>query len=55
MIISILQSAENDLLDGYHFYEKQRPELGNYFLDSQQAFRTILSHALKTLPLRYIL
>lgn len=34
MNIRILQSTEQDLLDGYWFYENQRPELGSYFLDS---------------------
>lgn len=34
MKIKILPSASQDLVDGYWFYEKQSPELGNYFKDS---------------------
>ncbi len=34
MKLRILDSASQDLLDGYHFYEKQQIGLGNYFLDS---------------------
>ncbi len=34
MRIEILSDATEDLLDGYHFYERQAPGLGNYFLDS---------------------
>ncbi|PIV15349.1 MAG: hypothetical protein COS43_02835 [Gallionellales bacterium CG03_land_8_20_14_0_80_55_15] len=34
MKIRILNSASQDLIDGYHFYEKQQRGLGNYFLDS---------------------
>ena len=34
MRIKILPSASQDLTDGYWFYEKQREELGAYFLDS---------------------
>jgi hypothetical protein len=34
MIIQILDSAKQDLIDGYFFYEKQSYYLGNYFLDS---------------------
>lgn len=34
MQIQILASAEQDLLDGYHFYERQQASLGSYFLDS---------------------
>lgn len=34
MKIRILPSAMEDLLDGYHFYERQAPNLGSYFLDS---------------------
>ena len=30
----ILKQAEDDLEDGYHFYESQHPGLGSYFLDS---------------------
>jgi plasmid stabilization system protein ParE len=32
--IEILSLAEQDLLEGYHFYEKQAPGLGNYFLEN---------------------
>ncbi len=34
MRIQILDSAKQDLIDGYSFYEKQSYYLGNYFLDS---------------------
>ena len=34
MRIEILDEAEQDLLDGFAFYERQAGGLGNYFLDS---------------------
>jgi plasmid stabilization system protein ParE len=34
MKIKILSAAENDLEEGYHFYEAREPGLGSYFLDS---------------------
>ncbi len=34
MKIRILESATSDLESGYHFYEKQMPGLGDYFLSS---------------------
>lgn len=34
MKIEILKSAEDDLIDGFQFYEHQSAGLGNYFLDS---------------------
>lgn len=34
MKLRILDSASQDLIDGYHFYEKQQIGLGSYFLDS---------------------
>ena len=34
MIIKLLDSAEDDLVEGYHFYERKSKGLGNYFLDS---------------------
>ena len=34
MRIRILEAAENDLMDGYHFYELQSFGLGSYFLDT---------------------
>jgi len=34
MRIRILSAAEEDLEDGYRFYELQSPGLGSYFLDS---------------------
>jgi plasmid stabilization system protein ParE len=34
MKIKILDSAKNDLIEGYYFYEKQSEGLGTYFLDS---------------------
>jgi len=33
MKIRILDQAEDDLVDGYNFYEYQSPGLGTYFLD----------------------
>lgn len=34
MKITILTSAQRDLIDGYWFYENQEAGLGSYFLDS---------------------
>ncbi|MFA6053211.1 MAG: type II toxin-antitoxin system RelE/ParE family toxin [Methylobacter sp.] len=34
MKIQILRSAQQDLIDGYQFYEKQAEGLGAYFLDT---------------------
>ncbi len=34
MKIKILSDAENDIEEGYRFYESQDPGLGSYFLDS---------------------
>jgi len=34
MKIRILASANQDLIDGYWFYEKQAEGLGTYFLDT---------------------
>ncbi len=34
MKIKLLASAQQDLLDGYWFYEKQAKGIGEYFLDS---------------------
>lgn len=34
MKIRILDSASQDLIKGFHFYEKQDAGLGNYFIDS---------------------
>lgn len=34
MKIRILISVDKDLVDGFHFYEKQSEGLGIYFLDS---------------------
>ena len=34
MIVKILDEAERDLIDGSFFYEKRRPGLGEYFLNS---------------------
>ena len=33
MKIGIVDQAEDDLVDGYNFYEDQAPGLGTYFLD----------------------
>ncbi len=34
MKVEILHEAQEDLLDGFRFYESQREGLGDYFLDS---------------------
>ncbi len=34
MKIQLLDAAEQDLIEGFHFYESQAPGLGDYFLDS---------------------
>ncbi len=34
MKIQILDQAEDDLVDGYNFYETQEQGVGTYFLDS---------------------
>lgn len=34
MKLRILESAKEDLIEGYHFYEERAPGLGTYFLDS---------------------
>ena len=34
MKIRILDSATQDLIEGFRFYEKQEAGLGNYFIDS---------------------
>ncbi len=34
MKLELLDLAQGDLIDGYHFYESQETGLGNYFLDT---------------------
>lgn len=34
MKVQILDEAQEDLVDGFRFYESQSPGLGGYFLDS---------------------
>jgi hypothetical protein len=34
MKVKTLSSANQDLIDGYWFYEEQKDGLGRYFLDS---------------------
>jgi hypothetical protein len=34
MRIEILDKAEDDLVEGFQFYEDQQAELGSYFLES---------------------
>ena len=34
MKVQILDEAEQDLIDGFRFYEAQKEGLGDYFLDS---------------------
>ena len=36
MEIHLLESAKEDLKDGFRFYENQSPGLGEYFLESIQ-------------------
>lgn len=37
MVIELHRFAEEDLLSGYQFYERQAANLGSYFLDSLYA------------------
>ncbi|MDP2825912.1 MAG: type II toxin-antitoxin system RelE/ParE family toxin [Sulfuritalea sp.] len=37
MRVDVTRSAETDLLEGYAFYERQQPGIGDYFLDSLYA------------------
>lgn len=37
MKVRILSAATRDLVDGYHFYERQAPGVGAYFLDTLYA------------------
>ncbi len=37
MRVQILDSARNDLIEGFYFYEKQEAGLGGYFLTSLYA------------------
>lgn len=68
MKVEILDEAQEDLLDGYRFYECQSEGLGAYFLDSLfsdidflQIYRHPLSPfrlvpaSLQTIPLRHLL
>ncbi len=34
MKINVLDSASQDLIDGFHFYDKKESGLGDYFIDS---------------------
>jgi hypothetical protein len=34
MKIKILESAKQDLREGFHFYKSQETGIGNYFLES---------------------
>ena len=34
MKVEILRTAEDDLVNGYRFYERQEPGIGNYFLET---------------------
>jgi hypothetical protein len=34
MRVEILSTAEDDLVDGHHFYERQESGIGDYFLDT---------------------
>lgn len=37
MKVRVLDAAENDLIEGYQFYESQRAGLGRYFLEQLYA------------------
>ncbi len=37
MIVQILDEAEQDLIDGFNFYEAQAEGLGEYFVDALSA------------------
>jgi plasmid stabilization system protein ParE len=37
MRVAILDKAEDDLVEGFHFYQRQQPGLGHYFLESLYA------------------
>ena len=37
MRVQILDQAEQDLIEGVHFYESREPGLGSYFLNSLYA------------------
>lgn len=52
MKIKILPIANDDLLNGYHFYEHQEKGIGSYFLD---IFQQIPSFTFKTLSFFYLL
>jgi len=44
--IRLLESARDDLRDGWLFYQRQAPGLGDYFLDCMQAdVRSLLVYA----------
>ena len=34
MEVEVLESAHNDMLDGYRFYERRQSGLGDYFTDT---------------------
>jgi len=34
MKVETLSTAEDDLVDGHRFYERQEPGIGEYFLDT---------------------
>ena len=38
MKIKVFEEAEQDLIDGFRFYEAQKSGLGEYFLDSLFSF-----------------
>ena len=40
MKVEILDEAQNDLLDGFRFYDNQSEGLGDYFLDSLRRLRS---------------
>ena len=44
MKVEILSTAEDDLVDGHGFYERQEPGIGKYFLDTLFAEIDSLQH-----------
>lgn len=67
MRVQLLDEAEQDLIDGYRFFEAQDEDLGDYFLDSLysdidslqlslafiQSTLVIIVHCLRDFPLPF--
>ena len=41
MTVYVLDRAEDDLVEGFDFYERQEEGLGGYFLDSLYAYNFV--------------